>query len=1000
MEDLEVIDVEDVISVDNSFTDEVSVDELFTEDINVEDTIEDIVETEINVVEELLVDDDVYVSDAIIDDLPNIIEAGQFYIYVPIASANNKGIAEFNSEHFTVIDGVVYIKFAPKAKADKNNEDIVDTYQRKDNMINRWITDLLDSQYPSAKLIKSTLDKISYDKGKAIFVFNTKEDFINWLDGKLETDINGKTIIDLAVGDDVFVLDLPANYWCKKLSNPLTVDDFVSYTDLSALEGLKSEWGNIEGDINNQTDLMELVNNIKDKIPDVSNFITRVVDDLVNYYTKSETYTKDEVDEKVSAIPKFSIEAVDTLPTTNISSTTVYLLKISSTDTDNLYQEYIYVKDTWELLGTQKVDLTNYVTKTELENKRYATKLEVNSKVSLSGDEEIRGVKTFMDAPEIFRSQNDTAFSGNQVVPARFVEARLAEEKLIPGNNTIQIEGNKITANLEGMASIIMLESPVTIWELASGVYQLPAGCKLYYSQNVIEQEQEAGFDLNIPYINEAPATLVVQTTENRATQKNTKKLFVLFAEIIHGLTSEIGESGSFIVGQASETGGKYHIAGTDIAYVPREGNSQIYGVKSFQNKAEYGTTVSLDTSLNDRTLVDAKWVKAQGYLGSNALNDYVTETELAAKGYLTSAPVSSVNGKTGAVNLTARDTGALSDYTLTIHHQSAGNPRMVKFASVNYATSATCFKMSAMTCHDNGVSYQFLTDMLIAVTTAGQVTSNIYKFAQSSVGNVDGVARYTGDVFYVNDTTNKIVDFYILCGQYSSSQFTPVTKVGSTTIAYVTQYTGNATYYSSGTKVWVSGCGSTYTITMVGVNAPTPSTVGATGQFYYASDYDDTYICVGTFSDGTYNWKYVGGASSPNKQAIVDLIHPVYSFFFTTVRPDNFDPADKFGGQWELIEGGRALWTAQSNGLAATYLDAGLPNITGTFWAYCYGDGGGSGAFASGTSNGNTLRSGSTGGYNFDWYDFNANRSNGIYGASTTVQPPAYTIFVWHRIG
>ncbi len=162
-------------------------------------------------------------------------------------------------------------------------------------------------------------------------------------------------------------------------------------------------------------------------------------------------------------------------------------------------------------------------------------------------------------------------------------------------------------------------------------------------------------------------------------------------------------------------------------------------------------------------------------------------------------------------ISLSNKDVGALPDYTINISHQTAGNPRIVKFVSVNYASAATCFKMGAMTCHDNGSSYQFLTDMLIAVTTGGVVTANIYKFAQSSIGNVDGVARYTGDVFYVNDTTNKIVDFYILCGQYSSSQYTPITKVGSTTIAYVTQYSGTATYYSSGDKTWANGCGTTY---------------------------------------------------------------------------------------------------------------------------------------------------------------------------------------------
>ena len=202
-------------------------------------------------------------------------------------------------------------------------------------------------------------------------------------------------------------------------------------------------------------------------------------------------------------------------------------------------------------------------------------------------------------------------------------------------------------------------------------------------------------------------------------------------------------------------------------------------------------------------------WVNHNGWLYKRNKSDFINE--LGLNNYVPITRTINSKALSSDITLNNKDVGALPDYTLTISHQTAGNPRMVKFVSVNYASKATCFKMGAMTCHDNGSSYQFLTDMLIAVTTSGVVTANIYKFAQTSIGNVDGVARYTGDVFYINDTTNKIVDFYILCGQYSASQFTPVTKVGSTTIAYVTQYSGNANYYSSGDKVWVNGCGTTY---------------------------------------------------------------------------------------------------------------------------------------------------------------------------------------------
>lgn len=98
-----------------------------------------------------------------------------------------------------------------------------------------------------------------------------------------------------------------------------------------------------------------------------SGFITNVVSDLVNYYTKSQTYSAEEIDQRISAIPKFAIEVVDALPAQNISSTTVYLLRTG--DTDNLYTEYIYVNGAWEVLGQQKVDLTGYATETWVEGK-------------------------------------------------------------------------------------------------------------------------------------------------------------------------------------------------------------------------------------------------------------------------------------------------------------------------------------------------------------------------------------------------------------------------------------------------------------------------------------------------------------------------------------------------------------------------------------------------------------------------------------------------------
>ena len=112
-------------------------------------------------------------------------------------------------------------------------------------------------------------------------------------------------------------------------------------------------------------------------------YITKSVSDLVNYYTKSQTYTKQEVNTLVDMIPKFSIEVVNSLPVTDISTTTIYLVRDDSS-TGDIYKEYIYVNNTWEILGTQRVDLSNYYTKQETYNKQ-----EVDTAISQAGGNEI-----------------------------------------------------------------------------------------------------------------------------------------------------------------------------------------------------------------------------------------------------------------------------------------------------------------------------------------------------------------------------------------------------------------------------------------------------------------------------------------------------------------------------------------------------------------------------------------------------------------------------------
>lgn len=116
---------------------------------------------------------------------------------------------------------------------------------------------------------------------------------------------------------------------------------------------------------------------------------------LEDFYKKNETYSREEVNNLVDTIPKFAIEVVTTLPTTQISTTTIYLIKTSETETGNLYTEYIFVNGNWEILGIQKLDLTNYYTKQEVDGLISGLRTETQEAINNINDSLIKRMDAF-----------------------------------------------------------------------------------------------------------------------------------------------------------------------------------------------------------------------------------------------------------------------------------------------------------------------------------------------------------------------------------------------------------------------------------------------------------------------------------------------------------------------------------------------------------------------------------------------------------------------------
>ena len=115
------------------------------------------------------------------------------------------------------------------------------------------------------------------------------------------------------------------------------------------------------------------------KVSELSNdtgFITKSVDDLANYYLKRDIYTKDEVQQIVSAIKQFSFEIVPSLPTPSTNTMyKIYLIPSPNSQTQNAKDEYITISSDqerevyyWEQIGSTAIDLSGYYTSAETDS--------------------------------------------------------------------------------------------------------------------------------------------------------------------------------------------------------------------------------------------------------------------------------------------------------------------------------------------------------------------------------------------------------------------------------------------------------------------------------------------------------------------------------------------------------------------------------------------------------------------------------------------------------
>lgn len=108
--------------------------------------------------------------------------------------------------------------------------------------------------------------------------------------------------------------------------------------------------------------------NINDSISNhIENTTIHVTQDDKDLWNATLQNAKDYTKKLFDSVTSFTIEIVDTLPTEDIKSMTIYFIRNEHNNESDYYEEYMYINDKWEIIGSTFVNLAPYLLKEDFE---------------------------------------------------------------------------------------------------------------------------------------------------------------------------------------------------------------------------------------------------------------------------------------------------------------------------------------------------------------------------------------------------------------------------------------------------------------------------------------------------------------------------------------------------------------------------------------------------------------------------------------------------------
>ena len=183
-------------------------------------------------------------------------------------------------------------------------------------------------EVPEDAIIEDGVSSDSIDTGEALII------------------ATGGKVNDVLVNGESVVENKVARITLSKVGQTNDYNDLDNKPDVDAIkDDLNETKEQLDLVRKGQTSNSTAINGLQSDVLTLKTDVAKI--DLINYYKKSETYSKDEVNTLVNNISSFNVKIVNQLPTTDVSTTTIYLIAKKDSQSNDYYDEYLYINNNW-----------------------------------------------------------------------------------------------------------------------------------------------------------------------------------------------------------------------------------------------------------------------------------------------------------------------------------------------------------------------------------------------------------------------------------------------------------------------------------------------------------------------------------------------------------------------------------------------------------------------------------------------------------------------------